>query len=88
MLRLVTPNLSRFRFKTSNTNFFSAVFQGSSTLLLGVGPVEDATNGQEVSVKAGDVIILPAGMSHCSKSFQDGYRYIGVYPKVLSARPS
>lgn len=33
-------------------------------------------------LKAGDVIILPAGVSHCSRDFQDDYRYIGVYPKV------
>ncbi|KAI1386434.1 uncharacterized protein F4822DRAFT_316371 [Hypoxylon trugodes] len=64
-----------------NTHECYAVFQGSSTLLLGVGPNEDAGNGGEVFVKAGDVIILPAGVSHCSKDFQDGYRYVGVYPK-------
>lgn len=59
-----------------------AVFQGSSTLLLGVGPNEDAGKGHEVLMKAGDVIILPAGVSHCSRDFQDDYRYVGVYPKV------
>lgn len=58
------------------------MFQGSSTLLLGVGPLEDPSNGQEAVLRAGDVIILPAGVSHCSKDFQDDYRYIGVYPKV------
>ncbi|KAI1442736.1 hypothetical protein F5Y02DRAFT_395448 [Annulohypoxylon stygium] len=64
-----------------NTHECYAVFQGSSTLLLGVGPNEDAGKGHEVLMKAGDVIILPAGVSHCSRDFQDDYRYVGVYPK-------
>ncbi|KAF7563910.1 hypothetical protein G7046_g217 [Stylonectria norvegica] len=64
-----------------NTHECYAVFRGSSTLLLGVGPLEDESLGTEVVMKAGDVIILPAGVSHCSKDFEDDYRYIGVYPK-------
>jgi uncharacterized protein YjlB len=62
-----------------------AIIQGSSTLLLGVGPNEDERNGQEVIVNAGDVIILPAGVAHCSKHFQDEYRYVGAYPIVSQA---
>lgn len=60
----------------------AAVFRGSSTLLLGVGTLEDAANGIEVVVRAGDAIIMPAGVSHCSRDFQGDYRYIGAYPKV------
>lgn len=60
----------------------TAVFQGASTLLLGVGPLEDASTGQQIRVEAGDVIILPAGVSHCSKDFENEYRYVGVYPEV------
>ncbi|KAI0006377.1 hypothetical protein F4779DRAFT_596625 [Xylariaceae sp. FL0662B] len=64
-----------------NTHECYAVLKGSSTLLLGVGPLEDEDLGTLIHVDSGDVIILPAGVSHCSKESQEGYRYIGVYPK-------
>lgn len=64
----------------------TGVFQGSSTLLLGVGPLEDETGGHEVTVSAGDVIILPSRVSHCSRDFRDDYRYVGVYPKVKNLK--
>lgn len=34
-----------------------------------------------IRVEAGDAIIFPAGVSHCSVDFED-YRYMGVYPEV------
>ncbi|KAL6407180.1 hypothetical protein AUP68_10007 [Ilyonectria robusta] len=61
-----------------------AVFQGSSTLLIGVGPTEDEKGGQKVLMEAGDVIILPAGVSHCTQDIHEDYKYLGVYPKVRS----
>jgi uncharacterized protein YjlB len=57
------------------------IFQGSSKLLLGVGE-SDESDGLELSVQAGDVIVLPAGTAHsCAVSSAD-YKYIGVYPQV------
>jgi len=60
-----------------------AVFQGHSTLLIGRGPLD---NDEETSVltelKPGDVIILPAGVAHCSIDNDTDYRYIGLYPEV------
>lgn len=38
--------------------------------------------GVEVNVKAGDVIVLPAGTAHSSLQSSPDYRYIGVYPEV------
>ncbi|KAH6972347.1 hypothetical protein BKA56DRAFT_635379 [Ilyonectria sp. MPI-CAGE-AT-0026] len=64
-----------------NTHECYAVFQGSSTLLIGVGPTEDEKGGQKVFMEAGDVIILPAGVSHCTKDIHEDYKYLGVYPK-------
>ncbi|KAL2863192.1 cupin domain-containing protein [Aspergillus lucknowensis] len=64
-----------------NTHECYAVFQGSSTLLIGAGPLDDIDKGQTIHVKVGDVIILPAGVSHCSKDFEGDYRYMGVYPE-------
>ena len=59
-----------------------AIFQGQSTLASGREGDESAQGGVEVEVKAGDVIVVPAGVSHRSLSAEN-YRYIGVYPKVL-----
>lgn len=59
-----------------------AVFQGGSRLALGRERHETATGGVEVDVKAGDVIVVPAGVSHRSLSAYGDYRYIGVYPEV------
>jgi uncharacterized protein YjlB len=64
-----------------------AVFRGSSTLLVGVGPLETEALGQEIYIEAGDVIILPAGVSHCSKESQNHYTYIGAYPDVSLGIP-
>lgn len=36
----------------------------------------------EVDVKAGDVVVVPAGVSHRSLAAYGDYRYIGVYPEV------
>ncbi|KAF2864865.1 hypothetical protein BDV95DRAFT_588208 [Massariosphaeria phaeospora] len=59
-----------------------AVFHGSSRLLLGRGPVDDpGEGGVEVSLSRGDIIVLPAGVSHCSVSSEDEYEYVGLYPK-------
>jgi len=60
----------------------AGIFQGSSTLLLGAGPLDKEEDGQIIHVEKGDVIVLPAGTSHCSKDFKDDYRYVGVYPNV------
>ncbi|KAL4799462.1 hypothetical protein BDV19DRAFT_400729 [Aspergillus venezuelensis] len=66
-----------------NSHECYGIFQGSSTLLLGVGG-GDQVGGLEVDVRAGDVIVLPAGTAHsCAKSSKD-YRYIGVYPQGCS----
>ena len=43
---------------------------------------EEGTGGVEVDVSAGDVVVVPAGVSHMSLRSGGGYRYIGVYPKV------
>ncbi|KAF2093368.1 hypothetical protein NA57DRAFT_61494 [Rhizodiscina lignyota] len=57
-----------------------AIYQGSSRLQLGKGPL-DGKGGVEVDVAKGDVIVLPAGTAHCSLSSDGGYEYMGLYPK-------
>lgn len=62
-----------------------AVVRGESRLVLGrqkpIGE-DETTEGVEFDVAPGDVIVVPAGVSHRSITSKDGYRYIGVYPKV------
>lgn len=59
----------------------TGIFQGSSRLLLG-RIKEDLEEALEIQVRAGDVLVLPAGTAHsCLESTSD-YLYIGVYPEV------
>ncbi|KAL4906963.1 hypothetical protein BDW74DRAFT_176560 [Aspergillus multicolor] len=63
-----------------NSHECYGLFQGSSRLLLGVGG-SDKTGGLELAVRAGDVIVLPAGTAHSCVESSEDYRYIGVYPE-------
>lgn len=63
----------------------TGVIRGESRLVLGrSNPSEDGepTGGVEIDVGPGDVIVVPAEVSHRSLTSSGGYRYIGVYPKV------
>jgi uncharacterized protein YjlB len=51
-----------------------AVARGSATLMLG-GP-----QGEEIDVKAGDVMILPPGFGHRQIEARDGFQICGAYP--------
>ena len=62
-----------------------AVFKGSSRLLLGRGPRDpEAEDDLIVDLRAGDVIVLPAGVAHCSLESSGDYEYVGLYPKVCA----
>ncbi|KAI8724058.1 Cupin type-1 domain-containing protein [Fusarium sp. LHS14.1] len=70
-----------------NTHECYGVFQGESELIFGVGAGDDASVGVKCHVKAGDVVVVPAGVAHASvdkddmtKDKSQRYRYVGVYP--------
>ncbi|KAF1953103.1 hypothetical protein CC80DRAFT_537866 [Byssothecium circinans] len=65
-----------------NSHECYAVFQGSSRLVLGREQDDTSATGVEVDVFPGDIIVIPAGVSHRSLSSSGNYRYIGVYPET------
>ncbi|PSN60161.1 hypothetical protein BS50DRAFT_210709 [Corynespora cassiicola Philippines] len=65
-----------------NTHECYAIWRGKSRLVLGRPKGDDSDDGAEIDVSAGDVVVVPAGVSHRSLTSSDGYRYIGVYPKA------
>ncbi|KAH7357216.1 hypothetical protein BKA65DRAFT_222908 [Rhexocercosporidium sp. MPI-PUGE-AT-0058] len=59
-----------------------AVFKGHSRLLLGRGPLDPETEDDlMLELGAGDAIVLPAGVAHCSLESSDDYEYVGLYPE-------
>jgi uncharacterized protein YjlB len=58
-----------------------AAFKDSSRMLLGKGPLDGRAGGVEVGMNAGDIIVLPAGVSHCNLESEGDYTYVGLYPE-------
>ena len=58
----------------SNAHEALGVARGEATVLFG-GP-----NGQELTVKAGDVIVVPAGVGHCNQRQSADLLIVGAYP--------
>ncbi len=60
-------------------------FHSSTHEVLGVGKGEGnliigGADGKKLTVSAGDVIIIPAGVGHCSVGKNDSYEMVGGYP--------
>lgn len=50
------------------------VSQGKAIIIFG------GLGGPEVEVKAGDMVIIPAGVAHCRKQASDDFEVVGAYP--------
>ena len=66
-----------------NTHECYAVISGFSIMHVGRGQLDHLAAGQQLTVKAGDVVVMPAGTAHMNVSMSDDYLFVGVYPKVL-----
>ena len=64
----------------SNAHEALGVARGEATVLFG-GP-----NGQALTVKAGDVVVVPAGVGHCNQHQTPDLLIVGAYPDN-AARP-
>ncbi|ORY61369.1 uncharacterized protein BCR38DRAFT_439984 [Pseudomassariella vexata] len=77
-----------------NTHECYGIFQGASELVFGEGGADESGKGIRCHVRAGDVVVVPAGVAHASVATEeeggtqnesgDGhkpYKYIGVYPE-------
>jgi uncharacterized protein YjlB len=58
----------------ANTHEVLGVASGTATVLFG-GP-----NGRELTVAAGDVVAIPAGIGHCNIRQSDDLLMVGAYP--------
>ncbi|KAH8891441.1 hypothetical protein GQ53DRAFT_686983 [Thozetella sp. PMI_491] len=64
-----------------NTHECYGIVTGQATILLGRGQLDDPSQGREVALAPGDVVVLPAGTSHMNPTSTKDFRYVGVYPK-------
>ena len=51
------------------------VVVGSATIQFG------GASGEMVDVRAGDVVVIPAGVGHCNLGQSDDFRVVGAYPR-------
>lgn len=49
----------------------------------GISINDNSDDGIELTVKVGDVIVIPAGVAHCALKESGGFSMVGAYPEVI-----
>jgi uncharacterized protein YjlB len=68
----------------STTHEGLGVFRGNARMRFGVSDDDNAEHGIQLTVSAGDVIVIPAGVAHCALRESGGFSMVGSYPEVRS----
>ena len=63
----------------SNAHEALGVFRGSATVRFG------GESGTDVTIRAGDVVVIPAGVGHKALSASADFRVVGAYPEGARA---
>lgn len=66
----------------STTHEGLSVFRGNARLRFGVSDDDNVDDGVVINVKVGDVIVIPAGVAHCSIKESGEFCMVGSYPEV------
>ena len=65
----------------SNTHECYAAIKGTTRCLYGVGPLDDESEGVKFHMKAGDIAVHAAGVSHRNVESSEDYTYMALYPR-------
>jgi len=65
----------------STTHETLGIFRGKARLRFGASIDDNPSEGIELDVKVGDVIVIPAGVAHCSLTDSGGFSMVGSYPE-------
>ena len=82
-LSLELRPLIAFRDYHSTTHEGLAVFRGNALMRFGISINDNSDDGIELTVKVGDVIVIPAGVAHCALKESGGFSMVGAYPEVI-----
>ena len=63
----------------SNTHECYAALKGHTKCLYGVGPLDDEKDGVKFEMKAGDIAVHAAGVTHRNTESSSNYEYMGLY---------
>jgi len=65
----------------STTHEALGIYQGTAKLRFGVSDKEPTEGAVELDVSPGDVVVIPAGVSHRCVEEEGGFSMVGAYPR-------
>ena len=67
----------------STTHECLGIFRGTARLRFGISNDDNFDDAVELTVKVGDVIVIPAGVAHCGLKESGSFCMVGSYPEVF-----